>query len=111
MNRKRVPKNTRKAWWTLSSSFKQLRPPARLVHPCRILHRELEARGWEIHDLAKKMGCSPQIVSEIVAGKKQITPKRAAQLGTAFGTSPEFWNNLARNYRLALKKENAVVEV
>ncbi len=68
--------------------------PARAVPPGRILRRELQARGWTQEELADILGCSAQTITEIVRGTKQITPETAVALGTAFGTSPEFWSNL-----------------
>lgn len=79
--------------------------PARLVTPGRILSRELEARGWTQKDLAEIIKRPPQAINEIIQGTKQITPDTALELSEAFGTSPEFWNNLEANYRLNLAKK------
>ena len=76
--------------------------PARLVLPGRILRQELEARGWTQRDLAAILGRPEQVISEIIAGSKQITPETSIELSQAFGTSPEFWHNLEANYRLEL---------
>lgn len=76
------------------------RGPARLVPPGSIIRRELEARGWLQKTLAEIMGRPEQAISEIISGKKQITPETARELACAFGTSPEFWMNLETNYRL-----------
>ena len=64
--------------------------PVRPVSPGRILRRELEARGWKQQDLARIVGRPPQVINQIVQGKKQITPETAIELGQAFGTSAEF---------------------
>lgn len=74
--------------------------PARLIPPGEILKFELEARGWDQKDLAEIIKRPEQVISEIINGKKGITPETAIQLGHAFGTSAEFWFNLDRNYRL-----------
>ncbi|MBM4329477.1 MAG: HigA family addiction module antidote protein, partial [Deltaproteobacteria bacterium] len=79
--------------------------PARVAPPGRIIKRELDARGWTQKDLAEIMGRPPQAVSEIVQGRKQITPETALQLAAAFGTSPELWINLETNYRLYQARE------
>jgi len=79
--------------------------PARVALPGRIIKRELDARGWTQKDLAEIMGRPPQAVSEIVRGRKQITPETALQLAAAFGTSPELWINLETNYRLYLIRQ------
>jgi HTH-type transcriptional regulator/antitoxin HigA len=44
------------------------------------------------------------VISEIVRGKKEITPETAVQLAAALGTSAEFWSDLEANYRLRLAK-------
>ena len=75
--------------------------PARSVPPGRILKKEIEARGWTQADLATILGRPEQAVSEIVQGRKQITPETAMGLAQAFGTSAELWLNLEARYRLA----------
>ncbi len=81
--------------------------PARVVSPGRVIKRELTARGWTQKDLAKIMGRPPQAISEIVQGKKSLTPNTAVQLAQAFGTSPELWINLESKYRLHLAQQKA----
>lgn len=61
---------------------------------------ELEARGWTQAELAEILGRPPQFVSEIIAGKKEITRESAAQLGAALGTSPEMWLEIQDRYFL-----------
>lgn len=77
---------------------------ARAVAPGRIVKRELEARGWTQKNLAEILGRPEQVVSEIVRGRKQITPDTALQLSEAFGTSAAFWINLEGQYRLHLAR-------
>lgn len=74
--------------------------PARVPSPGKIIRRELEARGWTQKDLAEIMARPTQTISQIVQGKKQITPETALQLAAAFGTSAQLWINLETNYRL-----------
>ncbi|OUL35991.1 addiction module antidote protein, HigA family [Nostoc sp. T09] len=76
--------------------------PARVPAPGKILHREIEARGWTQKDLAEIMGRPIQTINEIIRGTKQITPETAIELSQALGTSPEFWTNLEAKYRLHL---------
>ena len=77
---------------------------SRAVSPGRIIRRELDERGWEQKDLAAIMGRPPQAISEIIRGRKRITPETAIQLAEAFGTSPELWLNLESTYRLHLAR-------
>ena len=79
--------------------------PARGFPPGRRLQDELDARGWTQQDLAKIIDRPPQAISEIVTGKKQITPETALELAEAFGTSAEVWLKLEANYQLSLARQ------
>jgi len=74
--------------------------PARVPAPGRIIRRELEARGWTQKDLAHIMGRPEQTISQIVRGRKRVTPETALELASAFGTSADLWLNLEANYQL-----------
>lgn len=78
------------------------RNPARLVKPGDILREELEERGWSQHEFADIIGKPYQAVSEIINGKKEITPDSAIRFAEALGTSPELWLNMEGSYRLAM---------
>jgi HTH-type transcriptional regulator/antitoxin HigA len=68
---------------------------------------ELEERGWSQIDLAEIIGRPAQLISEIVSGKRGITPETAMGLADAFGTSPELWMNLETRYQLAKSQAEA----
>ncbi len=74
--------------------------PAEIFPPGEFIRDELVARGWEQRDLADIMGRPERTVSELVSGKRAITPETAQQLGEAFGTSAQFWLNMEAAYRL-----------
>lgn len=67
---------------------------------------ELEARGWTQAEFAEILGRPAQFVSEIIAGKKEITRESAAQIGAALGTSAEFWLNLQDSYYLWRQRQD-----
>lgn len=69
--------------------------------PGEYIREELVERGWTQMDLAEILGRPPQVVNEIVAGKRSITPETARGLGDAFGTSAQVWMNLEASYQLA----------
>ena len=79
--------------------------PARVSPPGRRLQDELDVRGWTQQDLAKVIARPPQMISEIINAKKQITPETALELSEAFGTSAGYWNKLEADYQLSLAKE------
>jgi HTH-type transcriptional regulator/antitoxin HigA len=78
------------------------RVPAEVFPPGEFVREELEARGWTQGDLAQIMGRPVRLVSELITGKKQITPETARGLAQAFGDNdPLYWMNLDSAYRLA----------
>ena len=87
------------------------RIPAEVFPPGEFISEELEARGWTQVELAEVLGRPARLISELLAGKRAITPETAKGLGAAFGTGPEFWMNLERDYRLAhAVHDDAIVE-
>lgn len=78
--------------------------------PGDFIKEELEAREWSQVELAEIIGRHPQTVTELVTGKRAITPELAKALGDAFGTSAQYWMNLDTSYRLWLARDtdNAV---
>lgn len=82
------------------------RRPAEVFPPGEILRDELEARGWTQTDLAEILGRPVGTVSEIISGKRGITPDTARGLGAALGTTPEFWMNLDATYQLSRVRDD-----
>lgn len=72
------------------------------ISPGEFVEEELQARGWSQRDLAAVLGRPVQVVNEIVAGKKAITPETALALSEALGTSADYWLGLESRYRLDL---------
>lgn len=77
------------------------RRPAEAFLPGEFIRDELEERAWTQSDLAKIMGRPVAVVNLIIAGKKSVTPETAVGLGSAFGTSAEFWLNLETAFQLS----------
>ena len=80
------------------------RRPAAVFRPGEFVRDELEERGWTQSDLAKIMGRPLAVINLIIAGKKSVTPETAVGLGSAFGTSAEFWLNLETAFQLSKVK-------
>jgi HTH-type transcriptional regulator/antitoxin HigA len=74
---------------------------AEVFAPGVFIAEELEERGWSQIELAEILGRPARLVSELIAGKRAITPETAKGLGAAFGTGAQFWMNLERDYQLA----------
>jgi addiction module HigA family antidote len=72
-----------------------------LSAPGEILLEEfLIPLGISQYRLAKAIGKPQSALSDIVAGRRAITPEMAALLGRALNTSATFWMNLETSYRL-----------
>lgn len=78
--------------------------------PGEYLSDELEARHWSQAEFAEILGRPTQFVSEIIAGKKEITRESAAQIGAALETSAEMWLNLQNSYLLWKQSQNDVTQ-
>lgn len=76
--------------------------------PGDFIRNLLEDRGWSQTDLATILGRPIQMVNEIIAAKKAITPETAIDLGAAFGMDAEVFLNLETAYRLSLAKKESV---
>jgi len=69
------------------------------AHPGEVLREDfLKPLDLSQYALAKAIGV-PQIrISEIVNGKRAITPDTALRLACYFGTSAEFWMGMQTTY-------------
>ncbi len=75
----------------------KLRP----VHPGEILLEEfLKPLGLSQNRLAIEIGVDTRRINEIVQGKRSITADTALRLARFFGTSPQFWLGLQKDYDL-----------
>lgn len=84
------------------------RRPAEAFAPGEILRDELEERGWSQSDLAQILGRPANMITQIIAGKRTITPETARGLAAAFETTAEFWLNLEAVYQLSqIKKDDS----
>ena len=72
------------------------------IHPGEALAEEIEARQLTQKRLAELLGRPPQLVNEIVRGKRAITPDTAVGLERVFGISAKTWMNMQVDYELTL---------
>lgn len=75
--------------------------PAVATHPGSILKKELKARGIKQKDLAQAMGIPASNLSELINGKRNITPALAMKLEQTLGTPFQNWMNLQSRYHYA----------
>ena len=71
------------------------------VHPGYTLRQEIEARGLTQRGLAMRMGRPEQVISDIINGRKSITPSTATELERVLDVPAYFWLNLVRQHELA----------
>lgn len=66
-----------------------------------VLHDCIEPLGVTITDAAAALGVSRFTLSELVNGKRGISPEMAVRLSKAFGGSAESWLTQQAHYDLA----------
>lgn len=71
------------------------------TNPGQMLREDfLEPLSITPYKLAKGTGLSQIHISEVLRGKRSITPMTSLLLGKFFGMSPQFWLNLQNRYDL-----------
>jgi antitoxin HigA-1 len=70
------------------------------VHPGRLLRREMQARNLSANALALALRVNSGRITDILNGKRGVSPETAMRLGRYFGNSPRFWLNLQTTYEL-----------
>ena len=71
------------------------------VHPGEVLQVEIAARGLTADALALKLRAPANRKTEIIAGKRGISPETALRLSRCLGPGAAFWLNLQSQYDLA----------
>jgi addiction module HigA family antidote len=74
------------------------------IHPGEILADELKEIGVSAAALARTLEVPPNRISQIIAGKRAVSADTALRLARYFGTSPDLWMNLQKNYELDLAR-------
>lgn len=85
------------------------------IHPGRVLKRELAARELSANRLALALRLPSGRITDILNGKRGISPETALRLGRYFGNSARFWMNLQTNFELSVAErsvgERVIAEV
>jgi HTH-type transcriptional regulator/antitoxin HigA len=84
--------------------------PEEIKSPGETIKAELEKRGWTQSDLAQIVGRDLPAISQIINGKRSITPDMAVAFGAAFGNEPDFWLHLDGSFRVSQLEPNREVE-
>lgn len=76
-----------------------------MTHPGEMLREEfMKPLGLSANRLALELRVPVTRISEIANERRGITAETALRLGRYFGTSPEFWINLQKNYELSVAR-------
>ncbi len=75
------------------------------IHPGTILGEELEEIGISAAELARQLNIPANRITQIIAGRRNITADTALRLGKWFGMSAAFWLNLQKSYELRLAQK------
>lgn len=68
--------------------------------PRWILEEHLEVHGISQGEFARRCGCSPQRICEIVAGTAPLDPETALLFERELGLAASIWLGIERRYRL-----------
>jgi antitoxin HigA-1 len=75
---------------------------APIVHPGRLLKRELTARKLSANRLSLDIGVPSGRITDILNGRRSTTADTAVRLGRYFGNSGQFWLDLQGQYDIAM---------
>jgi hypothetical protein len=81
------------------------------IHPGEILADELQEIGISAAELAHNLNVPANHITQIINSQQPITADIALRLSQWFGTSPEFWLNLQKNYELRLAQQQIGEEI
>ncbi|MFQ5954560.1 MAG: HigA family addiction module antitoxin [Kiloniellales bacterium] len=85
--------------------------PREPIHPGEFLADELQELGMSAAELARIIYVPANRISQIIAGKRNITADTALRLGQYFGTGPQIWLNLQQAYELDLARQQIEPEI
>jgi addiction module HigA family antidote len=85
--------------------------PFEPVHPGEVLREELTARSLTAHALALKLRVPANRLTEILNGKRGISPDTALRLSRFLGPSAAFWMHLQSQYDLASTEKRSGAKI
>ena len=82
-----------------------------IVHPGRLLKRELTARSLSANRLALDLGVPSGRITDILNGRRSITADAALRLGRYFGNGAQFWLDLQSQHDIAVVEKERGAEI
>jgi antitoxin HigA-1 len=84
---------------------------APIVHPGRLLKRELAARKLSANRLSLDIGVPSGRITDILNNRRAITADTAVRLGRYFGNSAQFWLDLQSQYDIGVIEREHGAEI
>jgi addiction module HigA family antidote len=84
---------------------------APVVHPGRLLKRELAARKLSANRLSLDIGVPSGRITDILNGRRSITADTALRLGRYFGNGAQFWLGLQGQYDIGVVEREKGAEI
>ena len=84
---------------------------APVVHPGRLLKRELTVRRLSANRLPLGIGVPSGRVTDILTGRRSITADTAVRLGRYFGNGAQLWLNLQGQYDIGVVEQERGAEI
>jgi antitoxin HigA-1 len=84
---------------------------APIVHPGRLLKREMAARKLSANRLALDLGVPSGRITDILNSHRAITADTAVRLGRYFGNSAQFWLDLQGQYDIGVVEREKGAEI
>ena len=88
--------------------------PSHATHPGVLIADEVEYRGIKQQELANVMGIASSVLSEIIHGKRNITPELALKFEKALDIDASYWMRLQVGYEIAqirIKQQKAIAKI
>jgi addiction module HigA family antidote len=84
---------------------------APVVHPGRLLKREMAARKLSANRLSLDIGVPSGRITDILNFRRAITADTAVRLGRYFGNSAQFWLDLQSQYDIGVVEREKGAEI
>lgn len=82
-----------------------------LYHPGQLIKEEIEYRKISQRELSKLTGIAPNIINEVLKGKRNCTPQFAIKLEDALKIDAKTLLRLQMNYDIAKNKINTINKI
>ena len=81
-------------------------------HPGRILKEDLlDPLEMSINQLARALRVPANRLSQIVQGRRSVTPDTSLRLARYFGFSPDYWLNLQSHFDLEVARRESELRI